>query len=101
MRECHTIKLIRDFLVNHTSLEVVVCDGWLYAVKQGVSDQGSIAFRADMDALPMDEGPKLPYHSLNPGVSHKCGHDGHCAALCAFALELDQITPKRNVYLRL
>ena len=99
MRECHTIKRIRDFLVNHTSLEVVVCDGWLYAVKQGVSDQGSIAFRADMDALPVDEGPKLPYHSLNPGVSHKCGHDGHCAALCAFALELDQITPKRNVYL--
>ena len=99
MRECHTIEYIRDFLTNHTSLEVVECDGWLYAVKQGVSDQGAIAFRADMDALPIDERNDLPYQSVNPGVSHKCGHDGHCAALCAFALELDKVRPERSIYL--
>ena len=58
-----------------------------------------IAFRADMDALPIPETIDLPYGSQNEGVSHKCGHDGHCAALCGLALALDQMETTRDVYL--
>ncbi len=58
-----------------------------------------IAFRADMDALPIPETIELPYGSQNEGVSHKCGHDGHCAALCGLALALDQMETTRDVYL--
>jgi len=64
-----------------------------------MTDKQPIAFRADMDALPMDEGAFLPYASVNKGVAHKCGHDGHMAALCGLALELDQIDVSRTVYL--
>jgi len=99
MRERRTAERIREFLQIHTSLQVTMRDGWLYAFKPGKSDEGAIAFRADMDALPVEEGTELPYHSVNPGVSHKCGHDGHMAVLCALALELDRITPARSVYL--
>ena len=58
-----------------------------------------IAFRADMDALPIPEGDAVPkdHASLHPGVSHKCGHDGHCAALAGFALEVWQKQPSVNV----
>ena len=59
----------------------------------------NIAFRADVDALPMDETIALSYASSNPGVSHKCGHDGHAAALCGLALELDQQRTDKTVYL--
>lgn len=52
-----------------------------------------------MDALPIMEKDDLPYHSRNRGVSHKCGHDGHCAALCGLALELDQMETENDVYL--
>ncbi len=38
-----------------------------------------IAFRADMDALPMDEKTHLPFQSQHPGCMHACGHDGHMA----------------------
>ena len=58
-----------------------------------------IAFRADMDALPIAEDETLSYHSVNAGVSHKCGHDGHCAALCGLALELDGMETDADVYL--
>ncbi len=46
----------------------------------------SIFFRADMDALPIQEENPLPYASVNPGVMHACGHDGHTAILTETAL---------------
>lgn len=100
-REIETSRRLRRFLQEKTTLEVVVkMDGWFYAVKEGTDPEaGSIAFRADMDALPINEGIDLPYASVHPGTAHKCGHDGHCAALCSLALELDKLQTKRTVYL--
>jgi amidohydrolase len=50
---------------------------------EGVAPQ--IAFRADLDALPIREEGGAPYASTVPGVMHACGHDGHAAALVGVA----------------
>lgn len=44
-----------------------------------------IAFRGDMDALPIAEQTGLDYASVSPGCMHACGHDGHTATLLATA----------------
>ncbi len=54
----------------------------------GKSD--AIAFRADMDALPIPEETGLSFASQHPGIMHACGHDGHMATLLELARRLNE-----------
>lgn len=70
---------------------------WGYEVTTGIGGHGvvgrlregsgtkSLALRADMDALPIQEETGLPYASKTVGKAHSCGHDGHTTVLLAAA----------------
>jgi amidohydrolase len=51
----------------------------------------TLAIRADMDALPIQEENTFEFASKNPGVMHACGHDGHTAVLLGTAKIISQM----------
>jgi len=52
----------------------------------GAKPGPTIAYRADMDALPILEATNALYASQSPGVMHACGHDAHMTIACGVAL---------------
>lgn len=56
----------------------------IIAIKHGTT-QHMIAFRSDMDALPVTEETLVDFQSKHVGKMHACGHDGHMAMLLGFA----------------
>jgi len=55
------------------------------ALIRGGQAGGTVALRADMDALAIYEQTGLPFASRNEGVMHACGHDAHTAILLGAA----------------
>jgi amidohydrolase len=85
-REQRTSDLIAEKL---TSWNIPVHRGLAKTGVVGVLSNGSskrsVGLRADIDALPVTERNAFAHASVNQGVMHACGHDGHTAMLLAAA----------------
>jgi amidohydrolase len=85
-QEQRTAALVADTLAEIGGIRVRTGVGRTGVVGDLGDDSGpTIAIRADMDALPIDEEVDAPYRSTNPGVMHACGHDAHTAMLLGAA----------------
>lgn len=59
-----------------------LCETGIVVDIQGDRGAGrTLALRADIDALPIEERSGLPFASTRPGIMHACGHDGHTTIL--------------------
>ena len=95
--ENRTSKLVAEH-IESIGLEVQTGVGktGVVGTLNGKNDGKTIALRADMDALPIQETSDISYKSKNDGIMHACGHDGHTAMLLGVAEALSQKVEKLN-----
>ena len=70
---------------------VATIKGLSSRAQRGTSSKKTVALRADIDALPIQEAADLPFRSVNEGVMHACGHDAHTAMLLGVAMILNDL----------
>lgn len=92
-KEEHTSAYVENVLKQLGNIEIVKPGKTgIIGILKGSRNGKTIAFRADMDALPLQEETGLPFASKTPGVSHACGHDAHTAMLLKTASTLSKMT---------
>ena len=79
--EAKTFDIIKEFLRAHTTLAVESRPEGLLATHWEGEGLETLGFRADVDAIPLENDPRC--------ARHGCGHDGHSAILCALALAVE------------
>lgn len=95
-KEYNTCKYIRNYLNNIGINNKVI--GKTGAVGTLIKDEDfpTVAIRAEIDALPINEENTFEYKSKNNGVMHACGHDGITAVVLGLAKLLSENKDKLN-----
>ena len=90
--EYETAKFIHGLLTSWNIEHEFVTETGIVAIIKGKNpEKKTIALRADIDALPIQEKNECSYRSSNAGVMHACGHDAHAAMLLGAANILNQL----------
>ncbi len=85
-RICEVLKTLDVSIRTFDDLTGVV--GLLQGEKTGSGENRTIALRADIDALPVQESGSKRYKSIHAGVMHACGHDAHTAIVLGVAKKI-------------
>ncbi|WP_321307043.1 amidohydrolase [Marinifilum fragile] len=93
-KEYKTAQTIVDFMEDYHPYEVIhLGDTGRAFVFKGAEEGKTTVFRAELDALPIEENTRVKYASIYNGVSHACGHDGHMTILAGMAQQLSANPP--------
>ncbi|WP_051296374.1 amidohydrolase [Eisenibacter elegans] len=90
---------IADFLRTHAPPDAFIGQlggSGLAAIYEGAQPGETVVFRAELDALPIQELGQSPHTSYHQGVAHLCGHDGHSAILAGLGLHLRRRRPAKG-----
>ena len=91
MQEVKTANRIKEELTKIGVAYESIGDSGVVATIKGKNPGKTIALRADIDALEVNEVRDVPYKSKNEGVMHACGHDAHGAMLLGAAHVLNEL----------
>ena len=93
-KEVRSQKIVLEYLRNIGLDAVPIADTGVVALLEGATPGKTVMLRSDMDALPVHEETGLEFASVNEGVMHACGHDGHMSMLLVAAKILCEMKDK-------
>ena len=91
-QEERTARVVAEYLRNlGMAVRTGIAGHGVVADLQGSRPGRTVAYRADMDALPITEKVQVPWRSRVDGVMHACGHDFHLSLALAAAKLLGRL----------
>jgi amidohydrolase len=91
-QEERTARVVAEYLRNlGMTVRTGIAGHGVVADLQGARPGRTVAYRADMDALPIAEQVQVPWRSRVAGVMHACGHDFHLSIALAAAHLLSRL----------
>lgn len=80
-QETETARRVKEFIEKHHKAKIIenIGGNGLAVIHEFSNGGPTIVIRCELDALPIQEVNNFEHRSRNPGIAHKCGHDGHMA----------------------
>ncbi len=99
-KEIKTQKYILDILEQYDGIKIHTFSHTGILVEYSCGEGDYVMYRADMDALSIDEKTAASYASTHPGFMHACGHDVHMTVLLGFIHKvITEKVPKNILFL--
>jgi amidohydrolase len=96
--EAETARIVSEFI--HSCMPDIIVRGLggngIACIFKAKRPGLTVAFRGELDALPVEEENQFPHRSRSPKISHACGHDGHMAIVAGLGMRLAQQRPQRG-----
>ena len=91
-QESETAGRIKKFIEKHDNTKIIenIGGNGLAVIYEFSNNGPNIVIRCELDALPIEEVNDFEHRSLNSGISHKCGHDGHMAIVAGLVFWLKE-----------
>ncbi len=91
-QEKETAARIKQFIEGIHDARIIehIAGNGIAVVHEFSSSGPNIFIRCELDALPIEEANTFEHRSLNKGISHKCGHDGHMAIVAGLVFWLKE-----------
>ncbi|MBC8215621.1 MAG: amidohydrolase [Candidatus Marinimicrobia bacterium] len=91
-QEAETAARIKKFIEKHHHTKIIenIGGNGLAVVHEFSNNGPNIVIRCELDALPIEEVNNFEHRSLNNGIAHKCGHDGHMAIVAGLVFWLKE-----------
>jgi metal-dependent amidase/aminoacylase/carboxypeptidase family protein len=96
--EQKTAEILTNFFRQFSPDEVIAplgSNGIAFVFGSGRSGP-TVVFRCELDAIPVEEKNDFAYRSRIPGLSHKCGHDGHMAIMVGLGYLISLNHPQKG-----
>lgn len=97
-QEFETSAHIESYYHNHFKPDQIIklAGHGLAFIFSGAQPGKTVLIRTELDALPIDEINDFDHKSTKPGISHKCGHDGHMSIVTGVAKYFAENRPEKG-----
>lgn len=95
--QAYLLQVIKEVTADKPFISIQTWRTGILVYLEGYNPEKTVAWRTDIDGLPIKEETGLDFASQHEGRMHACGHDIHMTVALGMLEHLSQCKPKNNL----